>query len=113
MPFIDCRVSVPLTDEKRNALKTKFGRAIALLHKPERYLMVQLSDKCDLYFAGERCGCGAYVAVSLFGKASSGDCEAMTGAVCTILEEELAIPGDAVYVTYHPVSDWGWNGADF
>ncbi len=25
----------------------------------------------------------------------------------------LGIPGNAVYVTYHPVNDWGWNGSDF
>ena len=29
------------------------------------------------------------------------------------LTEELGIPGNAVYVTYHGVSDWGWNGQNF
>lgn len=37
----------------------------------------------------------------------------MTAEICRIYEEELGIPGAAVYVTYHPVSDWGWNGANF
>lgn len=26
---------------------------------------------------------------------------------------KLGIPGNAVYVTYHPVNDWGWNGSNF
>ncbi len=33
--------------------------------------------------------------------------------VCGILSEHLGIPPKAVYVTYHPVSDWGWNGRNF
>ncbi len=113
MPFIDCRVTEKLTEEKREALRAKFGKAIAILHKPESYLMVGFTEGCALYFAGKKLEKGAYVAVSLYGNASSADCGKMTGAVCAILEEELSIPGRAVYVTYHPVSDWGWDGANF
>lgn len=50
MPFIDSKVTVPVTPEKKEAIKAEFGQAISLLHKSE---------------------------------------------------------------TYHPVSDWGWNGANF
>ena len=39
--------------------------------------------------------------------------KSMTGLVCDILKKELGIPGSAVYVTYHPITDWGWNGHDF
>jgi hypothetical protein len=38
--------------------------------------------------------------------------ERISGLNCTILSEELGIPGNAVYVTYHGVSDWGWNGTN-
>ena len=37
----------------------------------------------------------------------------MTSQICSILGEKLDIPGKAIYVTYHPVSDWGWNGQNF
>ena len=37
----------------------------------------------------------------------------MTGKICAILEDQLGIPGNGVYVTYHPVTDWGWNGSNF
>ncbi|MCI5621980.1 MAG: phenylpyruvate tautomerase MIF-related protein [Lachnospiraceae bacterium] len=37
----------------------------------------------------------------------------MTAKICEILADELAIPGDKVYVTYHGVNDWGWNGSNF
>jgi len=37
----------------------------------------------------------------------------MTAQICEIYERELGIPGNAVYVTYHPITDWGWNGHNF
>jgi len=39
--------------------------------------------------------------------------ETLTGRICALLNDKLGIPGNAVYVTYHPVSDWGWNGRNF
>lgn len=37
----------------------------------------------------------------------------MTGEICALLARELGIPGKSVYVTYHGVADWGWNGSNF
>ena len=39
--------------------------------------------------------------------------EKLTGQSCDLLSRKFDIPGNAVYVTYHPVSDWGWNGKNF
>lgn len=113
MPFIDARISVPMTPEEKTALKTAFGAAIPLLHKTETYLMVGIEDNYDLWMGGRKLDQGAYVAVSLFGSAAPADYEAMTGEICRILAEQLGIPGKNVYVTYRPVSDWGWNGSNF
>ena len=30
-----------------------------------------------------------------------------------MLSQKLGIPGNAIYVTYHPLADWGWNGSNF
>ena len=113
MPFIDARISVPMTPEEKTALKTAFSAAIPLLHKTETYLMVQVQDSCQLWLGGKPLEKGAYLAVSLFGNAAPADYDAMTARLCRILAEQLDIPGDAVYVTYHPVTDWGWNGSNF
>ena len=75
--------------------------------------MVGICDGYDLYMAGSKLNKGAYVSVSLFGTAPSNAFEKMTVAVCDILENELGIPASSVYVTYHPVDDWGWNGENF
>ena len=73
MPYIDCKLTGTLDEEKREAVKTKLGRAISILHKPESYLMVGFTEGYALYFAGKKLEKGAYVAVSLFGAASASD----------------------------------------
>ena len=39
--------------------------------------------------------------------------EKMTASICDLYEKELGIPKASVYVTYHGVNDWGWNGQNF
>lgn len=113
MPFIDSKVTVKMTEEKKENIKTRLGQSLSILNKPESYLMVGFEDGYDLYFAGKKLEKGAYVAVSLYGAASPAAYDKMTGAICKIFNEELDIPGDAVYVTYHEIDNWGWNGGNF
>ena len=113
IPLIDSKITVEVSKEKREAIKTRLGQAIGALDKTESFLMVGFEDQYDLYFAGSPVEKGAYVAVSLYGRASAEAYDKMTGEICRILSEELDIPGDRVYVTYREVSDWGWNGRNF
>lgn len=113
MPFIDSKITVAMTEEKKENIKAKLGQAVSLIGKPESFLMVGFEDNYDLYMGGQKLEKGAYVAVSLFGDASSSAYEKMTGVICEIMLEELGIPSDKVYVTYHGVNDWGWNGRNF
>ncbi len=113
MPFIDSRVTVKVTDKQKEEIKTEFGKLISILNKSETYLMVGIEDSCDLWLGGKKLEKGAYVAVSLYGNAPKEAYDSLTGRICDLLSSKLGIPGDAVYVTYHPVSDWGWNGANF
>lgn len=113
MPFIDSKITIPVSDDKKETIKAKLGQAVSLLHKSETYLMVGFEDNYTLYMGGKKLEKGAYVSVSLFGNAPSSSYDKMTGVICDILSEELGIPGDKVYVTYHGVNDWGWNGSNF
>ncbi len=113
MPFIDAKVTVKLSEEKKESIKTRFGQAVSLLNKSETYLMVGFQDDYDLYMGGNKLEKGAYISVSLFGQASPSAYSEMTGEICKILSEELGIPGSSVYITYHGVNDWGWNGSNF
>ena len=113
MPFIDSKITVAVSDEKKEELKSELGKLMATLHKNETYLMVGIEDKYNLWFGGKKLEKGAYVSVSLLGNASSKDFETMTGQICDVYSKLLGIPGNAIYVTYHPISDWGWNGSNF
>lgn len=110
MPFIDSKITGVVLEEKKEVIKTRFGQAISLLHKPESYLMMGFSDQYDLFLAGKKLEKGAYVSVSLYGNARSEDCENMTQEITHILNEELEIPERNIYITYHGIENWGISG---
>ena len=49
MPFINTKVTVPLSEEKKDILKAEFGKAISIIGKPESYLMLGFEDNSSLY----------------------------------------------------------------
>ena len=113
MPFIDSKVTVKISDQQKEEIKAELGRLITTLNKSETYLMVGIEDAYDLWLGGKKLDKGAYVAVSLYGDAPKELYDKLTGRICALLNDKLGIPGNAVYVTYHPVNDWGWNGRNF
>lgn len=110
MPFIDSKITVPVSAEKREVIKAELGVAASIINKPESFLMVGFEDNYDLYMGGKKLDKGAFVSVSLLGSASSEAYNRMTAKICDIYEKELGIPGNAIYVAYQGTKDWGWNG---
>ncbi len=114
MPFINAKVSVKLSDEKQEAIKAKLGKAIELIPgKCENWLMVGFEDEYSLYFKGQKFEKMAFVEVKIYGSASKKSFEQLTSKICSILNEEVGIPLDKVYVTYQEIENWGWNGNNF
>lgn len=113
MPLIDARFSMTLDEAKKEELKTAFGQLIGTLNKSETYLMVTIEGDKDIWMGGKKLERAAYVAVSLLGDAAPELYSKMTAQFCELFSEKLGIPGDCVYVTYHPVANWGWNGSNF
>ena len=70
MPFIDSKVTLSMTEDKKETIKAKLGQAITTLNKSEGFLMVGFDDDYTLYMGGKKLEKGAFVAVSLFGNAS-------------------------------------------
>ena len=105
MPFIDSKVTVKISSQQREEIKTELGKLITTLNKSETYLMVGIEDSCDLWLGGKKLDKGAYVAVSLYGDAPKELYDKLTGRICALLNDKLGILGNAVYVTYHPVSE--------
>lgn len=113
MPFIDAKLSTPLTKEKEIALKKSLGKLIETFPgKTESWLMIQCTGDCHLYFKGTDEPC-AMVAISLYGKGTPAAFDKMTADVTDLLQRETGIPASRIYVKYEEVSHWGWNGSNF
>ena len=53
MPFIDSKVTVSVTEEQKEKIKSELGKAITTIHKNENYLMVGIEDDYDCRFTPE------------------------------------------------------------
>lgn len=110
MPYIDAKITCSVSPAQREVLKTELGKAIAVLDKPEAFLMIGFQDNYDLYFGGNRLEKGAYVSVAMLGEPVREKDEAMTAKIAELLQEQLDIPAKFIYVSYQGIRDWGWRG---
>ena len=115
MPFINNKITVPVDEGKREALKAGYGKAISVFGKTEDWVMVSIEDGSELYFGGKKLELGAYVEVNLMGEIDDAAALAYTKHTCKMLGDELGIPADCIYVTFNtiPAARWGWNGHMF
>lgn len=60
MPFIDSKVTLPMTEDKKETIKAKLGQAITTLNKSEGFLMVGFDDDYTLYMGGKKLEKGAF-----------------------------------------------------
>lgn len=114
MPYINSALTLKLTEDKKEKLKSELGKIIALIPgKSEEWLMVGFNDNYTLYFRGEKKEKAAFVDVKIFGAASKEAKNKVTASVCSLFEKELGISKDSIYITFTEVTDWGWNGGLF
>lgn len=114
MPFIETKLNFRLSEEREAALKARFGEAISVFPgKSEYWLMLNFQDDCRMWFRGYDQYPVAMVQVHLFGIPDRTQCAEMTRTVSKILEEELKIAPDHIYVEYVFTEHWGWNGENF
>ena len=114
MPFITIRTNVTISEDIRSNLQTALGKAITdIPGKSERWLMTELAGDCTLSFQGDSKKPIAFVGVSIYGHVKPESCSRLTADICKILESELSIPGENVYVRYLETDKWGWNGENF
>lgn len=112
MPFIDSKVSIPVSKEQGEEIRRRLDEAISIIPgKSKEWLMVGIQDNYDLYFRDDA-AC-AFVDVSIFGPLSNDAAEKMTAEITHIFNEELLIAPDHIYVKYEQAEQWGWSGRNF
>ena len=113
MPYIEAKLSIELDENKKNELQAKLTDVVSsAFSKPKAYIMAGIEDRKSLYMAEKKLDKGAYISVSLLGSASKAACQNLTRNICDILSG-YGIDASSIYVTYHPVDLWGWNGSMF
>lgn len=114
MPFIDVKTTVAMNEAQKESVKSKLGAWIqAIPGKSEEWLMVGIQDDYCLYFKGNQNAPTAFVQVEVYGNENKAAFNKLTGEICNILNAELGIPKDRVYVSYLATTNWGWNGGNF
>ncbi len=113
MPFINVKTNVSVPKNKEEAVKSALGQAITdIPGKSEGWLMVGFEPDYPLYFKGTDSP-AAMVQVSIYGKASENAMNTLTSHISGILNDNLGISADRVYVSYMLTENWGWNGSNF
>ena len=114
MPLLRIETNVSLDAAHAEALAARASRAVAgELGKPERYVMVTVRPGTPMLMAGTA-EPAAFLDLRSIGLPDS-KTEALSQAFCQLIEDEIGVPPDRVYINFADVAraHWGWNGGTF
>ena len=114
MPFIDLKTNVQVNKEKVESLKTSFGKIITTLPgKSETWLMVNISDKNNLFFQG-KADPAAILEVKVYGNALNDSIlNKCTDLLTSEVSKTLNIDSSRIYINYFFTPYWGFDGSNF
>lgn len=113
MPFINIKTNQSVSRTQQESVKAGLGKAItALPGKSEQWLMVAIEPDAILYYQGTDAP-AAMIQVQICGAVSSQASENLTARICELIQAELNIPQNRIYISYFGTPDWGWNGTNF
>ncbi len=111
MPYVSVRTNVAVPLEKEELLIKVLGEGIEVItDKVKENLFIKIDEKCRLYKAGNIDIPNAMVSVDLYGYSSSEDLKKYSDIVFTVLENELGISPERVYINYTECRHWGSSG---
>ena len=113
MPYIDLKTTAKITAESEETLRKEFGKIITLIPgKTEAWLMLNFDDECRMAFAADFSPT-AILEVKLFGAADERSYENLTRSLTDIINAELSIPKNRIYIKYEEITTWGYGGENF
>lgn len=116
MPYVNCITTKKLDNSIMDILKIHIGDLInELPGKSEEWLFVRFCEEETLYFKGKRQENAAIIEIKLFGKQEIKYKNVFTSKISSLLEDELGINKENIYVIFFEVEDgnWGFNGELF
>ena len=110
MPYIAINVSETISDAKKEAIKAAFGSLITIIpEKSEAVTMVDFSDSRTIYMAGKKVE-GAFIDVRLWKKADFEAKKQFTEKTFEMLEKELGLKKENMYLNITEFDEWGSRG---
>ena len=113
MPYIQTRTTCKIDKEKELKIKERLGEAVIAIGKSERWLMVEFVPECKMYYSGSDEEPIAYIDIKLYGACSIAAYEDMTIKVTEIINQELGVNPENIYISYSEFSNWGYGGHNF
>ena len=114
MPLIKLETSASVSGEQATELALALSKITAgAIGKPEAYVMASVTET-TMTMAGEP-GPAAFLDVRSIGGLNQGVNRELTTQVCALMESQLGIAPDRVYVSFASSAavDWGWNNSTF
>ena len=83
----------------------------SLLNKPEKFVMVKLTDSLKMYFSGKNESC-CFIEIKSIGSIESSK---MSKPICEFFSNELEISRERIYIFFENVDPnmWAWNSRTF
>ncbi|HEX7597167.1 MAG TPA: phenylpyruvate tautomerase MIF-related protein [Polyangia bacterium] len=116
MPLLQLSTSAYPADEPKRArlLKGLSSLVARLLGKPESYVMISLTARAEISFAGSSAP-ACYAELKNVGTLSGSQTEELSKVLCQELSAGLGVPPERIYIEFTNADGamWGWNGGTF
>ena len=110
MPLLNIFTNKKIKKEK-GLLKKSSDLISSLLNKPEKFVMVKLSDSLPMYFSGTDEPC-CFIEIKSIGSLIPSK---ITKSIFEFFSSELEIPVERIYVYFQDVDSnmWAWKNSTF
>lgn len=115
MPYVNNEISKKLTKTEKEEIKKGIGRILEEeIDKPEKVLMVKISDENEIWFSGKQ-GEYAFIELKLLGKLELESKNRLSLRIVQLYKEVIGIEDNCIYITFdqYERSDWGYKGKTF
>jgi phenylpyruvate tautomerase len=116
MPLIqlDTNFTFPDQNSKQAVARNLSLAAAEATGKPEQYVMAGIRENAAMTMSGEPGPC-ALVTVKAIGGLNKSVNQAMASKVSQLLQKELGIPQNRIYITFEELAadHWAWEGKTF
>lgn len=110
MPYVHIRTTAEMTAAKKSALLEEIAPLLPILPgKNRNNAMVDLEGGCFMAMGEPSIPC-AFCEIRLYRQSPADAKEKFAASLTALLEKELAVPADHVYLNYMEMDHWGLRG---